>query len=84
MARKIKRFLVFILFSFLFTMFSKKFQSTEASLDGSTLASAKGTKKSLGQILSSVIGVNSAQAAGRGGGCGCVCTPDGWDCGYKE
>ena len=61
MARKIKRFLVFVFFSFFFTMFSKKFQSTDTSARTNTLASAKNDSSVL-KKLSSVIGVNEAEA----------------------
>ena len=60
MARKIKRFLVFMFFSFFFAMFSKKIQTPNSSTNGNMVASAKG-KSSLLQRLSP-IGVNSAEA----------------------
>jgi len=64
MAKKIKRFLAFAVFSLFFAMFSKKFQTSDSSGKTNTLASAKGVKsqKSLGQTLSSFVGVNSAEA----------------------
>ena len=60
MARKIKRFLVFMFFSLFFAMFSKKIQTPNSSVNGNMVASAKG-KSSLLQPLSP-IGVNSAEA----------------------
>ena len=54
-----------MLFSLFFTMFSRKFQSTDTSSKVSSLASMKDVK-SIGKTLSSVIGVNSAQAGVSG------------------
>ena len=72
MARKIKRFLVFMFFSLFFTMFSKKIQTPNSSTNGSMVSSVK-DKSSLLQRLSP-IGVNSAEAVG------CSCQYDGWNC----
>ncbi|MBR6412776.1 MAG: hypothetical protein IKS41_06440 [Alphaproteobacteria bacterium] len=77
MARKIKRFLVFMFFSLFFTVPSKKIQSTDSS-KANVSATLKDSKSStsIGQVLSSVIGVKSADAAGcytPDGGCTWVC-----------
>ena len=78
MARKIKRFLVFMFFSLFFTVPSKKIQSTDASKANvsATLKDAK-SSTSVAQALSSVFGVKSAKAWG------CSSDPYGcsWECG---
>ena len=76
MARKIKRFFVFMFFSLFFTVSSKKIQSTETASEASTCTSAKGVKSPnpVSRALSSVVGVKSAEAAG------CTCGPYGWTC----
>ena len=64
MARKIKRFLVFMFFSLFFAMFSKKIQTQDSSPKA---------KQSVAQRLNP-IGVNSAVAAS------CSCEDGEWYC----
>ena len=72
MARKIKRFLVFMFFSLFFSMFSKKIQTTNSSSDAGVSAAG-------GQSAHSFIGVNSAMAQS----CqptSCECVNGEWYC----
>ena len=75
MAKKIKRFFVFLLFSMCFSLVSKKvqFSSGEKSINGN-VASNAGKQKSKIPTLS--LTDNSAMAAGFS----CACSEGGWYC----